>query len=393
MLGGGPERSRLDPSRDRPRVVLLRGHNANPWDLRPWELLLDRFDVACLLTRSNEFSTAGLSVPLESISARRDRLPPGRLGRALAYAVGDRYQSLEAALEGADIVHATEIHTWFSAQAATLRKPLGFRLALTVWETIPALGAYRWPRERRYRDAVVGQADLVLAATERARRALWLEGVSPDRTEVCYPGIDTARFTALPAARGEDGEHLILSPGRLVWEKGHQDVIRAIAALKRGLLGPIPRLRLMVVGSGPEEKRLKRHAQELGVASDVEWRSSVPYDEMPALYRAASGMVLASLPRRGWEEQFGMVLAEAMACGTAVVAARSGAIPEVLQGEATLFDPGDWYALAEGLRDGPLSLPPAERRSYDPEHVALFSLGSAAQRLVAAYERLLPPSP
>ncbi len=140
----------------------------------------------------------------------------------------------------------------------------------------------------------------------------------------------------------------MLSPGRLVWEKGHQDVIRAVVALNRGLLGPSPPVRLLIAGSGPDEKRLRRHARELGGDGDIEFRRSVPYDEMPALYRQASAMVLASLPRRGWEEQFGMVLAEALASGTSILAARSGAIPEVVGQDATLFDPGDWFALAAG---------------------------------------------
>jgi glycosyltransferase involved in cell wall biosynthesis len=380
----------VTPDRDRPRIVLLRGHHTNPWDLRPWELLLDRFDVRGLLTGSNEFSTDGLSVPLTPIATRRDRLPPGRLGRALAYAVGDRYRSLESVLQGADIVHATEIHSWFSAQAAALRDRLGFRLVLTVWETIPALTTYRWPRERRWREAVIGQADLILAATERARRALWLEGIRPECTEVCYPGIDTTRFTAHLPSLGEGEEHLILSPGRLVWEKGHQDVIRAVAALQRGLVGPAPRLRLLVVGSGPEERRLRRHSDELGV--NAEFRATVPYDEMPALYARASAMVLASLPRRGWEEQFGMVLAEAMATGTPILASRSGAIPEVLGAGGSLFDPGDWFALAAALRAGPLSRSPATRVAHDSARVEMFSVPAAAERLAAAYERLLVAS-
>jgi glycosyltransferase involved in cell wall biosynthesis len=270
-----------------------------------------------------------------------------------------------------------------------LRAKLGFRLALTVWETIPSLEAYRWPRERGYRRRVLAAADLMLPATERARRALLLEGADPARAEVCYPGIDTDRFRARHAPPDTGAEHLILSPGRLVWEKGHQDVMRAIAALRRGLLGAPSPVWLLIVGSGPEEKRLKQHARELGVEEYVEFRRAVPYAEMPAVYQAASGMVLASLPRRGWEEQFGMVLAEAMASGTPIAAARSGAIPEVVGDQATLFEPGDWFGLAAALRDGPLSRPPGERVVHDPERVGRFSLGAAADRLAAAYVRLL----
>ena len=373
----------------RPRVVLLRGHQANPWDLRPWELLNDRFEVSALVTASNEFETASIPVRLERVGSLRDWMPPGRFGRALAYAAGDRYRDLETALQGADIVHAAELHTWFSAQAAGLREELGFKLALTVWETLPALNAYRRTRERRYRGRVLESADLLLAATERARRALMLEGVEEARMEVCYPGIDTRRFAAPMGEPAAGSEHLILSPGRLVWEKGHQDVIRAVVALRRGLLGPAPPVRLLIVGSGPEEKRLRRHVRELGAEGAIGFRASVPYDEMPDLYRRASAIVLASLPRRGWEEQFGMVLAEALASGTSILAARSGAIPEVVGPDATLFDPGDWFRLAAVLREGPLSRAPAARVAHDPERVALFSVDAAAERLACAYRRLL----
>lgn len=372
-------------------MVLLRGHNVNPWDLRPFELLADRFEITCLVTGSNEFDTTDLVVPMQQVGALRDRMPSGRLGRALAYAAGDRYLDLDSALRGADIVHGAELHTWFSAQAAALRQRMGFRLVLTVWETIPALEAYRWPRERRYRQAVLPSADLLLPATERARRALLLEGIEPERMRVCYPGIDQRRFAADDASSRPAREHLILSPGRLVWEKGHQDVVRAVAALHRGLLGTAPAVRLLVVGSGPEEKRLRRHAEELGVGERVEFRASVPYDEMPALYRSASSVVLASLPRRGWEEQFGMVLAEALASGTSILAARSGAIGEVVGGNADLFEPGDWFGLAEALLRGPLTRVPAERVTHDPARVTLFSVDAAAERLWDAYQRVIAP--
>src|SRR3954454_6120006 len=211
----------------RPRVVLLRGHNVNVWDLRPLERLTGEYDVSVLLTGSNLHRGDGRGLPLVPARTPRDSLPAGRAAGAAAYALGERYMGLREQLAGADVVHAAEIGTWFSAQAAKLKRALGFRLVLTVWETIAWRDTYRWPRERGYRRAVLPHVDLCLAATERARDALLLEGVAPERVEVAPPGIDLERFGAVT---GERGSGLFLSAGRLVWEKGHQDFLRAFAA-------------------------------------------------------------------------------------------------------------------------------------------------------------------
>ena len=134
--------------------------------------------------------------------------------------------------------------------------------------------------------------------------------------------------------------------------------------------------------------------------------SSVPYDSMPALYARASCMVLASLatasggfwlgdrPRFFWEEQFGLVLAEAMAAGLPILASRSGAIPEVVGDSASYFLPGDWMELARLLAAGPLSRPPATRVEHPPERVRLYSTEAMAERLASAYDRVAtPPGP
>jgi glycosyltransferase involved in cell wall biosynthesis len=361
----------------RPRVVVLRGHNVNVWDLRPFERLTGEYDISVPLTGSNVHRVEGLGLPIVPARTPRDSLPGGRAAGAAAYAVGERYLGLRELLEGADLVHAAEIGTWFSAQAAKLRDTLGFKLVLTVWETIAWRDAYRWPRERAYRRAVLPRADLCLAATERARDALLLEGVAPERIEVCPPGIDLERFGAVERA----DEGFVLSAGRLVWEKGHQDVLRAVAALRQGIgVAPRPDLRLLIVGDGPEGKRLRAYADELGLADAVEFRATVPYDEMPALYAGASALVLASLPTKGWEEQFGMVLIEAMASGTPVVACASGAIPEVLDGAGTLVEPGDWRGLARVLAEGPRA---------GAADLARYSTEAAAERIGAAYARVL----
>ena len=123
---------------------------------------------------------------------------------------------------------------------------------------------------------------------------------------------------------------------------------------------------------------------------------------MPTVFARASAMVLASqsaamaafhpfdIPHAFWEEQFGLVLAEAMAAGLAILTTTSGAIPEVVRGAPVeLVAPGDWPAIARALADGPLSRAPGERVAYPPEIVHRYSTRAAAERLTSVYDRLL----
>jgi glycosyltransferase involved in cell wall biosynthesis len=384
------------------RVLVVRGHLVNPWELRSWALLPERFEVTCLVTGSNAFETG--SVPLRQVRVRalRDLFPRGRLGDVAMGVVRDRYLRADQELAWADVVHAAELSFWFAAEMARHKAEHGYKLVLTVWETIPFLSTYRNRFARVYRRQTLESADLFLAATERAREGLMLEGVDPERIEVCYPGIDVERFAQAVGSERPPDEHVIISPGRLVWEKGHQDVMRAVAAIRRGLVSAPAgaRPRLLLVGSGPEEARLRVYADELGIGDLVEF-SSAPYDSMPALYARASCMVLASLatasggywlgdrPRFFWEEQFGMVLAEAMAAGLPILASQSGAIPEVAGESASYFLPGDWMELARLLAGGPLSRPPSTHVDHPPDRVSRYSTQAMAERLVSAYDRVL----
>ena len=388
---------------DRPsRILLARGYQATPWELRPWELLPDRFEVGYLRLEGNWFDDSALQLRRFPVKAISRYLPGGRVGSLMTGVTGDRYVAADEAFAWADVVHAAELSYWFAADAARRKARNSYRLALTVWETIPFLDSYRNRYARTYRRETLAAADLLLPTTERARQALLLEGVEADRTLVVYPGVDVDRFAAAASPDPPPSEHVVVSPGRLVWEKGHQDVMRALAALRRGLVAGFESapVRLLVVGAGPEEARLRAYAGELGIAHAVEFRA-VPYEEMPTVFAGASCMVLASLatasggyvlgdiPRFFWEEQFGMVLAEAMAARLPILASRSGAIPEVCGDAATYFLPGDWMGLAHALAEGPLSRPPGERAEPPQGLVRRYSIEAAAERLAAAYDRLL----
>lgn len=379
-------------------MVIVRGHQANPWELRPWEhpAIAERFDVSFLRSRRGWFDTGSLTLRSRDTLTMRDLLPPGGVGDLLVRAPGDRYLGLRAKLRDADIVHTQELGYWYSMQVAKLKPSLGFRMVTTVWETIPLLDSYRNLRTRAYRAQVLAQTDLFLAATERARMSLLLEGAPAQSIRVSAPGIDTQRFDGHSTAK-RAGAPTILSPGRLVWEKGHQDVLRALALLRRGLLpgaSAHANVRLCIVGSGPEERRLRNYAEDLGVADAVEFRGFIAYEEMPDVYAGAACMVLASLPIWSWEEQFGMVLAEAMAAGTPILASASGAIPEVVGAHAQCYSPGDWVGLASRIsavldRGGDPSAGAVAPSPARAAAIGEYSTEAAAARIAAAYDELL----
>ena len=192
-----------------PRVVILRGHQVNPWELRPWEELAGRYDVSYLRSGAGWFDDSLLRLPAAPAKTLRQRLPRGRVGDALVRVPGERYVGLAEHLRGADIVHAPRAgHLVLRAGGGVAGDGLGFRLALTVWETLPfleRLPQHPHPASSTARPTLAA-TDLYLATTERARDALVLEGAPADRIRVAPPGVDVDRFaTARTAAPATDG--------------------------------------------------------------------------------------------------------------------------------------------------------------------------------------------
>ena len=377
----------------KPRIVVLHGHHINENGWKVWDYLKDDFDFVFGVTEHGARPETASPQPTQRAKSRRDLLPKGRLFDMAVLGPGDSYRDLESTIAGADIVHSVEIGPWYSGQAAQLRrKSDAFKLVVTIWETIPLLDAYRRKRAHEYRKATIAATDLFLPTSERSRLALRLEGVDEERIQVCLPQVDTSAFAKFPRQPVDTDAPLIVSPARLVWEKGHQDVLRAVALLHRGLQtrpdGSVVKPRLLIISTGPDEKRLRQHADELGIGGFVEFRPHVPNDQMGAVFASAACVVLASLPVWHWEEQFGMVLAEALVSGTPVITTRSGVIPDVVGSSATLVDPGDWVSMARELAEGPLNTPPVVP-TIDPHFADVYSIESYANRLRSAYRRVL----
>jgi glycosyltransferase involved in cell wall biosynthesis len=137
------------------------------------------------------------------------------------------------------------------------------------------------------------------------------------------------------SARRPSRESLVIGYiGRLVPEKGIDVLLEAVAPLK----GP---WELRILGSGPDEERLEKMAQWLGILPRVTFDLPVPSTQMPYYYAGLDVLVLPSRTRPNWKEQFGRVLIEAMACGVIVIGARSGAIAEVIGDAGLTFAEGD----------------------------------------------------
>ena len=122
--------------------------------------------------------------------------------------------------------------------------------------------------------------------------------------------------------------------GRLVEEKGLEILLHAASRLT----GPWT---LQILGSGPDRERLEKMTQWLGIAPRVTFDQKIPSTHLPHYFSGLDVLVLPSLTRPNWKEQFGRVLIEAMACDVVTVGARTGAIPEVIGDAGVTFAEGN----------------------------------------------------
>lgn len=116
--------------------------------------------------------------------------------------------------------------------------------------------------------------------------------------------------------------------GRIIKEKGLNKLVKAISK--------IDGCHLMLIGSGYDgddyENSLNKLIDSLGIRHRIYRFESIKQDNLVDYYNCLDAFVLSSQTTRFWKEQYGLVLAEAMACHVPIVGSSSGAIPEVLNG-------------------------------------------------------------
>ncbi len=191
------------------------------------------------------------------------------------------------------------------------------------------------PTIRARLERLAARSRLLLAVSESTRQDLVeLLGVPAGRVRVVHHGIHP-RFAAPPPeragtllrARGIEGPYFLYVGGL--------GPVKNVGALLEAFRMARERARtthtLVLAGDPRWAGGLPADVERLGLAGAVRFLGFLDDDALPALYAGATALVLPSF----WES-FGFPALEAMACGAPVLAARVGALPEVL-GDAALF--------------------------------------------------------
>ena len=280
-------------------------------------------------------------------------------------------------------VHSPFVTGWMGRAYA---RRYGMPLVFTYHTQLEAYAHYV-PFEPRATRFAVSQltrtfanlADAVVVPTPAMSDRLRELGVTV-RIEVIPSGIDVARFArgrrdeALRARLGAaPGDRLVLCVGRLAKEKNVELLLHALA-----LAGRQP-LHLAVAGEGPSRAELEELARELGVASQTRFLGVIAREDLPDLYASADAFAMPSTT-----ETQGLVLAEALAAGTPVIAADAPQNRDVL-GEAGRIVTATAEAFARAIAEPAAPLERAAARTA----AARFSIELQIDRILDLYGSLI----
>lgn len=384
------------------RLALLKGNRFNPWHLRAFDRLPGHPEVVAFRAES-EIQRYFDAQDDGSAPFRVERIyfdtesknPLRKLARQFSRGHRDPHiLPFYKRLEGFDLIHTWELFTDWTAEAVKAKRAFDIPLAVMVWDNIP-YNMETAPERREMKRAAVEAADVFIVHTERSRLMLDFEGAPAERVVKVHHGVDTDAFAPGPRERAPlglpDGAFVILFVGWFLPRKGLDFLILALRELLRDSECRDRNLQLLMIGTGPGKERIDALIDRAGVRERCRFAGPLPYGQMPAVFRAADVFVLPSIAERDWQEQFGMSLIEAMACGVPAVATLSGAIPEVAGDAALLCQPNDVIALRDALKRLILSQAERNHLSRKGRQRALqhFRLAQYAQALSHIYETIL----
>jgi glycosyltransferase involved in cell wall biosynthesis len=237
----------------------------------------------------------------------------------------------------------------------------------------------------------VSEAAFTVTISEFNRRVIEEEcgPASTARVDIIHCGVDTRAFQPPTTAdRDPARAPMVLCVGTLHEVKGQAYLLEACRILAdRGL-----RFECHLVGDGPDQPKLERLAQRLGIAGRLVFRGRMTQTDVRVLMRSAAVVVAPSVPTRdGRREGIPVALMEAMASGRPVVASRLSGIPELVEHGVSglLAEPRDARGLADAI--GQILADPDLGERYGWAGRAMieqeFDLEGTAARLAKRFRR------
>jgi glycosyltransferase involved in cell wall biosynthesis len=227
----------------------------------------------------------------------------------------------------------------------------------------------------------------IVIPSESMKNSLVSEYGLRDNYTVIPTGIDLKPYQladgkSLRSRMGWNDDEVLISIGRLSKEKNWSTLLQAAQKVYQ----KHPKLRVVIVGDGPEKETLEELSSELGIAEQVTFTGKMPFSEVVSYLKAADIFAFASVT-----ETQGLVTMEAMAAGLPVVAVdASGTCDIIDNGKDGFLVENDAGALAESINN--LFDSPAQRRKFQKralKKVKTFDVESCAKKLVDVYEQAI----
>lgn len=305
------------------KIAFVRGSYINNFEAQNYILPSKHFTIVGFGSKRSLHNH--LPFPVVQLYSTHDLPIPQRLNKIFWNRLRGDSQNLfglESYANKFDIFHTADPHYYYSYQLARLRSLRKISsLIVTSWETIP-FNNETVKAKRFIKRFTLSQVDRFICYTTAARNALITEGVNEDNISVIPLGVDIQRFR--PQYRRFKTINL-LTVCRLVEEKGVMEVY----SLFKTLLVRQKDLTLTIVGSGPLQRPLEKLIDQDKLTERVRISHS-NYEEMPKLYQSADIFLLLSKATPTWEEQYGMVIVEALATGLPVFVTDSPVSREVV---------------------------------------------------------------
>jgi len=169
--------------------------------------------------------------------------------------------------------------------------------------------------------------------------------------------------------------------GRLVWDKGVDLLLDALFILKTRGITP----RLTIIGNGPEQASLEQQCARLELNNQVNFCGTHTAENLAAMLNSHKIIVIPSR----WQEPFGLVALEGIACGCVAIGAECGGLPDAIGSGGILFPYGETEPLAQAIETllGNESMQ-AQYRQAAAEHLSQYTSIEVAKKYLKVLKKV-----